>query len=117
MGNINKQRSDCVRNSIIITGKIDTEESTVALYEWALLSGVNTKCYKEVTVEQYNKNLLVRKVHFSKAFVVDYSQNYSNYAGVGTFTLYLRQFYNKEIDVTSEETTVNNLVTETTNDL
>lgn len=95
--------SNCVRNSIIITGKIDTDESTAMLYKWALISGANADCYKEVTVEQYQKDLLVRKVHFSKAFVVDYSESYSNYTGMGTFTLYIRQFFKKEIEVISEE--------------
>jgi hypothetical protein len=91
------------RNSMIITGKIDTEEKTASLYKWALLSGTNPDCYKEITVEQYQKELLVRKVTFSKAFVIDYSESYSNYSGVGTFTLYVRQIINKEIDVTSAE--------------
>ena len=94
---------DSSRNSMIITGKVDTDESTVALYQWSLLSGTNPECYKEITVEQYQKGLLVRKVSFSKAFVIDYSENHSNYSGAGTFTLYVRQFYNKEIEVKSEE--------------
>lgn len=92
------------RNSMIITGKIDTAEKTSSLYKWALLSGTNPECYKEITVEQYQKELLVRKVTFSKAFVIDYSESYSNYAGVGTFTLYVRQILNKEIVVSTEET-------------
>lgn len=92
------------RNSIIITGQIDTEEGTAMIYKWALLSGANPDCYKEVTVEQYQKTLLVRKVTFSKAFVIDYSESYSNSTGTGTFTLYLRQFFAKEIAVSSEET-------------
>lgn len=104
------------RNSIIITGQIDIEEGTAGLYNWALISGANHDCYKEVTIEQYQKNLLVRKVSFNKAFVVDYSENYSNSAGVGTFTLYIRQLFAKEIEVTSEETnTVSNAVSEVAN--
>lgn len=91
------------RNSMIITGKIDTDEKTAGLYKWALLPGSNPECYKEITVEQYQKELLVRKVSFNKAFVVDYSENYSNSTGVGTFTLYIRQFFAKDIEVTSKE--------------
>jgi hypothetical protein len=87
-----------IRNSMIITGQIDTEESTVSLYEWALIPATNSGCYKEITVEQYQKNLLVRKVTFSKAFVIDYSENYSNHVGTGTFTLYVRQIVGKEIE-------------------
>ena len=87
-----------IRNSMIITGQIDTEESTVCLYEWALIPATNSDCYKEITVEKYQKELLVRKVTFSKAFVIDYSENYSNHAGTGTFTLYIRQIVGKEIE-------------------
>lgn len=83
---------------MIITGQIDTEESTVCLYEWALIPAINSDCYKEITVEKYQKELLVRKVTFSKAFVIDYSENYSNHAGTGTFTLYIRQIVGKEIE-------------------
>lgn len=104
------------RNSIIITGQIDTEEGTAGLYNWALLSGANPDCYKEVTVEQYQKTLLVRKVTFSKAFVIDYSESYSNSTGTGTFTLYIRQLLSKEIEVTSEETnSKSNVVSEVAN--
>lgn len=95
---------DGSRNSIIISGKIDTDESTVGLYQWSLLSGANPDCYKKVIVRQYQKDLLVREVIFSKAFVIDYSENYSNYSGTGTFTLYIRQLFSKEIKVTDEET-------------
>ena len=91
------------RNSMIIKGKIDTDESITVFYQWALISGNNSDCYKEITVEHYNKDLLVRKVTFSKAFVVDYSESYSKHYGVGTFTIHIRQFYNKDIELTSEE--------------
>lgn len=95
---------DDLRKSMIITGKVDTDESTVALYQWSLLKGTDSKCYKKVIVRQYQKDLLVREVTFSKAFVIDYSENYSNYSGTGTFTLYVRQLFNKEIKATDEET-------------
>ena len=85
-------------NSMIIEGKIDTDEGTALLYKWALLPATNPECYKELTVEYTKDNQLVRKVCFSKAFVVDYSENYSNYSGVGTFTLYVRQFRGKDIE-------------------
>lgn len=87
------------RNSIKITGYIDTEESTVGLYNWALLPASNPDCYKEITVEHYKSGGLLRKVTFSKAFVVNYSEEYSNEEGVGIFTIHVRQFYAKDIEV------------------
>jgi antitoxin (DNA-binding transcriptional repressor) of toxin-antitoxin stability system len=86
------------KNSMIITGKIDTDEGTALLYKWAVLPATNPDCYKEISVEYTKDNQLVRKVSFSKAFVVDYSESYSNYSGVGTFTLYIRQFRGKDIE-------------------
>lgn len=88
---------------MVIIGRIDTNESTVSLYQWSLLPATDTNCYKEITVEQYKNNQLVRKVSFSKAFVVNYTESYSNHVGVGTFTLYVRQFCGKDIEVTSQE--------------
>ncbi|OPZ92154.1 MAG: hypothetical protein BWY74_01728 [Firmicutes bacterium ADurb.Bin419] len=90
------------KNSMIITGKIDTDEGTALLYKWALLPATNSDCYKEITIEYTKDNQLVRKVCFPKAFVVDYSENYSNYSGVGTFKLYVRQFRGKDIECTGQ---------------
>lgn len=99
----NEMRHDS-KNSMIITGKIDTDEVTTFLYKWALLPATNPDCYKKITVEYTKDNQLVRKVCFSKAFVVDYSESYSNYSGVGTFTLYVRQFRGKDIECVGEAT-------------
>ena len=94
----NNDRRTTPKNSMIITGIIDTDEGTAALYQWALLPATNSDCYKEIVVEYYHSDQLVRKVCFSKAFVVDYSEDYPNHASVGTFTLYVRQFFGKEIE-------------------
>lgn len=86
------------KNSMMIKGSIDTDESTVVLYEWALLPATIPECYKEITVEQYHSGQLLRKVTYSKAFIINYSENYSNHEGTGTFTLYLRQLIGSEIE-------------------
>jgi hypothetical protein len=83
---------------MIIRGKIDTVEGTVKLYKWAMISGSDPECYKKITVELIKDNQLLRRVSFSKAFVVDYSEEYSNHAGTGTFTLYVKQFLRKDIE-------------------
>ena len=85
-------------NSMIIKGKIDTDEGTVKLYKWAMIPGSDSECYKEITVELIKDNQLMRKVSFSKAFVVDYSEDYSNHIGSGIFTLYVKQFRGKDIE-------------------
>jgi hypothetical protein len=88
------------KNSMIITGSIDVDEPTLELYKWALLLATNTECYKEIVVEHYKSDQLLRKVCFSKAFVIDYIESYSNYSGTGTFTIYLRQFIDEKIECT-----------------
>ena len=97
------------KNLIKITGNIDTEESTVVLCEWALLPATNPECYKEITIEHYKEEKLLRKVTFSKAFVVKYSESYSNDKGVGTFTLYIKQLYGQDIEVASEASSPSSL--------
>lgn len=44
----------------------------------------------------------MRKVRFSKAFVVDYSESYSNSQGVGQFTIYVRQFAGMDIECNAQ---------------
>jgi|LSQX01.1.fsa_nt_gb hypothetical protein len=90
--------------SMTITGKIGTDEKTIGLYEWALIPATNPDCYKEITVEQTRADQLVRKVKFPKAFVIDYSESFSNKEGVGYFSLFVRQFAGLDIECTNEAT-------------
>lgn len=90
-------RTDTAK-SMIIKGKIDTDEGTANLYKWAMIPGSDSSCYKEVTVELIKDSQLMRKVSFSKAFVVDYSEDYSNHVSAGSFTLYVKQFFGKDIE-------------------
>lgn len=45
---------------------------------------------------------MIRKIKFSKAFVVDYSENFSNNEGVGNFTLFIKQLAGIDIDISSK---------------
>lgn len=91
------------KNTMIISGMIGEDEGTVELYKWALMPGSNSDCYKEVSVEEMRHDKIVRKVVYSKAFVLDYSENYSNGTGNGTFLLTIRQLSGNEIVCISEE--------------
>ncbi len=90
-------RTTDIANTMEINGKIDVDfESTVGLYSWSLIkpnNGNKADVYKNVEVEitSIKDNTLIRKVVFPEAFVVDYSEGYSNEEGVGTFRLYLKQ--------------------------
>jgi hypothetical protein len=88
-------------NSMIINGKIDTDEKTIPLYEWALIPATDPNCYKDITVEETQSDQVIRKVNFSKAFVVDYSERFSNNTGVGYFSLFVRQLAGTDVECTS----------------
>lgn len=90
-------RTTDIGNTIEIIGRVDVDfEPTVGLYNWSLIKPDNTnkaEVYKKVEVEitSVKDDMLVRKVVFPEAFVIDYTESYSNEAGVGTFKLYLKQ--------------------------
>lgn len=90
-------RTTDIGNTIEIIGRIDVDfEPTVGIYSWSLIKPNNSnkaEVYKQVEVEitSVKDNILIRKVVFPEAFVVDYSEGYSKEAGVGTFKLYLKQ--------------------------
>ena len=85
-------------NSMIIEGKIGTDEKILPLYKWSLIPSTSPDCYKEITVEQTHEDQLIRKVTFSKAFVVDYSESHIEKAGEGYFSLYVRQFAGEDVE-------------------
>ena len=90
-------RNTDIGNTIEIIGRVDVDfEPTVGLYTWSLIKPDNSNkadVYKKVEVEvtSVKDNILVRKVVFPEAFVIDYTEGYSKDAGVGTFKLYLKQ--------------------------
>lgn len=85
-------------NSMTIEGKIGTDEKALPLYQWSLIPSTDPNCYKEITVEQTHEDQLIRRVTFSKAFVVDYSESHIEKAGEGYFSLYVRQFTGDDIE-------------------
>lgn len=85
-------------NSMTIEGKIGTDEKILPLYKWSLIPSTSPDCYKVLTVEQTHEDQLIRKVTFSKAFVVDYSESHMEKAGEGYFSLYVRQFVGDDIE-------------------
>jgi len=93
---------DYTINSMTITGRIGTGENTISLYKWALLPASNPKCYKEIEVEQTHADQVIRKVKFSMAFVVDYSESFAKHEGAGYFSILVRQMSEIDIDVTSQ---------------
>ncbi|TYQ16974.1 UNVERIFIED_CONTAM: hypothetical protein Cloal_3564 [Acetivibrio alkalicellulosi] len=88
-----------VSNTVEIVGTINTDEPTVEMYLWSLLPSDNDKAYRNVEIEVIFEKETIRKVTFSKAFVVDYSESYSVEKGDGIFTIFLKQKKDLNSDV------------------
>lgn len=88
-------------NSIRIEGKIGTDEDITGVSDWALLPARDPECYKELTVEQTLADQVIRKIIFSKAFVISYAERYMNDSGIGYFSLFVRQMANIDIECTN----------------
>ncbi len=93
--NDSNARTTDIGNTLEITGRISTDESTVQIYSWSLIKpDKNNKqdVYRNVEVNITDqKNECIRKVIFPEAFVVDYSESYSNNAGAGIYSIYIKQ--------------------------
>ncbi len=78
-------------NLMKIIGRIGTEEPTCELYRWSLLPAHDGKAYRNVKVTVIRENNPIREISFTKAFVVDYSEDYSSEGGDGIFTILIKQ--------------------------
>lgn len=88
-----------------ITGKIltmldDGTEGTVDLANWAMTTSDNAASYKNVVIKSIAAGQVVREYTMPTAFVVDYTENYDDTEGVGTFTLVVRQKKDKLSTIT-----------------
>ncbi|MCM1251944.1 MAG: membrane-associated protease 1 [Clostridium sp.] len=90
-------RTKDVGASMVITGKIltavggDPFDSTRKMALWSVVPAERADCYRKVTVEYIAAGIMERKYCFPNAFVVDYREDYGDEAGIGTFTLIIKQ--------------------------
>lgn len=95
--NDSNARSTDVGMALAISGKIltavdgDEADATLKLANWSLVAAEKADCYRKVTVEVIAAEQVVREIHLSNAFVVDYKESYGDTEGVGTFKLLVRQ--------------------------
>jgi hypothetical protein len=69
---------------------------------WSLVPAEKADCYRKVTVEVFAADLVIRKIYFPNAFVVDYKELFGDTEGTGTFELILKQKKDKLPDLTVE---------------
>ena len=90
-------RTKDVGATMVITGKIltavggDPFDSTMKMALWSVVPAEKADCYRKVTIEYVAAGIMERKYCFPNAFVVDYKEDYGDDAGIGTFTLIIKQ--------------------------
>ncbi len=101
-------RSTDLGSTVEITGKIltavdgDPFDATKELGRWALVPAEKADCYRKVTIDVIAASQEVRKYTYPNAFVVDYTENYGDEAGVGTFYLMIKQKKDKMVNIAVE---------------
>ena len=90
-------RSTDVGSILTVTGKIitaiggDKADDTIKLGAWSLVSAEKADCYRSVTLEVIAADQVVRQITIPNAFVVDYTEQYGDTEGVGTYELIIKQ--------------------------
>ena len=101
-------RSTDLGSTIEITGKIltavdgDPFDSTRQLGQWSLVPAERADCYRKVSIEVIAASQVVRKYTFPNAFVIDYTEDYGDTEGVGTFRLMIKQKKDKMANILVE---------------
>lgn len=80
-----------VRGKVITATDGDKADDTLKLATWSLVSAEKADCYRKVTLETIAADQVVRKLHMPNAFVVDYTEEFGDTEGVGTFVLVIKQ--------------------------
>ncbi len=95
--NDSNARSTDVGSILTIKGKVitstdgDKADDTMKLATWSLVSAEKSDCYRKVTLEMIAASQVVRKISMPNAFVVDYTEEFGDTEGVGTFELVIKQ--------------------------
>lgn len=68
-------------------------------FKWSLVTARDADTYRDVTVKVVSADHDFRTIHFPNAFIIAYNERYSDNAGMGEFSLVLRQKADKFTDV------------------
>ncbi|MBD5552682.1 MAG: membrane-associated protease 1 [Lachnospiraceae bacterium] len=90
-------RTKDVGCTLEISGKIlvatdgDPFDSTLQMGKWSMVPAEDAAAYRQVEVEIISAGVVERKYSFSRAFVIDYKEDFSNSDGTGQFTIVIKQ--------------------------
>lgn len=90
-------RSTDLGSTVLVEGKIlasvggEAADDTSKLARWALVPAENSDCYRNVEIDVVNASQIVRQITVPNAFVVDYTEDFTDETGTGVFKLLIKQ--------------------------
>ena len=91
-----------IKGKIITPVNGETADDTVKLANWSLVPAESSDAYRDVVLEVISGSVMVRKIHYTNGFIVDYTEDYTSTDGVGSFTVLLKQKKEKMEEVQIE---------------
>ncbi len=101
-------RSTDLGSTVLIEGKIlaavggEAADDTSKLARWSLVPAENSDCYRNVQIDVVNASQVVRQITVPNAFVVDYSEDFTDETGTGIFNLLIKQKKDKMVNLKFE---------------
>lgn len=99
-------KSTSIAATLCITGKLThnnmeiVDRETLKLFKWSLVTAQDADAYRDVVVKVESADHTFRTIHFPNAFIINYNERFSDHAGMGDFSLVLRQKADKFTDIT-----------------
>ncbi|GMA98228.1 membrane-associated protease 1 [Pelosinus sp. IPA-1] len=107
--NTSMAKSTHVAATLFVTGKLThnnmqgiSDKESTKLFKWSLVEAKDADAYRDVTVTVVSASHVFRTIHFPNAFIIDYNERYSDNAGMGEFSMVLRQKADKFSDVKAD---------------
>ncbi|MGN0161123.1 MAG: hypothetical protein ACI4AQ_07030 [Lachnospiraceae bacterium] len=69
----------------------EAQDSTINLAKWSVVPSESADSYRKVQVDVVAAGQIVRQITLPNAFVMEYSEELDDEAGVGTFYLHVKQ--------------------------
>ncbi|MGC6177235.1 membrane-associated protease 1 [uncultured Clostridium sp.] len=101
-------RSTDLGSTVLIEGKIlaavggEAADDTSKLARWSLVPAENSDCYRNVEIDVINASQVVRQITVPNAFVVDYTEDFTDETGTGIFKLLIKQKKDKMVNLKFE---------------
>jgi hypothetical protein len=95
--NDSNARAHDTSQTIVAAGRIrgaadgELRDSTLELAKWSLVPAVSPAAYQKITAAAVAAGQTTRNYEFTQGFVVNYTETFTDQAGVGTFSATVRQ--------------------------